>query len=456
MCNKRSFSGRNPGSGCTLSIRYLPIDDLRLNPRNPNRHERRQIAKIARSIEKFGYLVPVLTDGERNVIAGYGRVLAAKSLGMAHVPTIEVTHLDQAQATAFMVADNQLCRIGDWDDRLLGEIFKELSQVHLDFSLELTGFSAAEIDLLIEGLNDRDDSEDDGADRFEPSSGPPVSKLGDTWILGPHRISCADARAPASYDCLMAGQRAAAVFTDPPYNLRINGHVSGHGAVRHREFLMASGEMDELEYSRFLQDVLELLARHCRDGAVLYTCIDWRHLAEILTAARATGCRLLNLCVWVKHNAGMGSFYRSQHELVLVFKHGRALHRNNIELGRHGRNRTNVWRYRSANDFGRGNGEGDLLALHPTPKPMAMVADAIMDCTERSDIVLDAFLGSGTTLIAAQHSGRRCFGLELDPLYVDTTIRRWQALTGKSAVCAATRQSFDNRQAECEKKDAER
>jgi len=450
MRKKRDPLRQDPKTEFELSVRNLPISELRLDSRNPNRHERRQIVKIGRSIKKFGFLVPVLIDGERNVIAGHGRILAGESVGMSHVPTIEVTHLDRAQRKTFMIADNQLCRIGVWDDRLLGEIFKELSELELDFSLELTGFSTAEIDLLIDGLSDPTANEDDEADRLTPIAGPSVSKLGDNWALGPHRLSCADARAAASYHTLMDGQEAAAVFTDPPYNLKIDGNVSGLGRVRHREFPMASGELSEADYTRFLHDVLGLLAGHCKDGAVLYVCIDWRHLPEILAAVRAIGCRLLNICVWVKHNAGMGSFYRSQHELVLVLKTGPAPHRNNIELGRHGRNRSNVWQYRGANDFGRGTEEGGSVTFHPTPKPVAMVADAIMDCTERGDIVLDAFLGSGTALIAAERTGRRCFGMELDPLYVDAAIRRWQAYTGGRARHAVTGRFFDDVATEAE------
>ena len=400
--------------------------------------------------------MPVLIDGDGNIIAGHGRILAAKSLGITEVPTIQAGHLDQAEATAFMIADNQLCRIGDWDDRLLAETFKQLAAINLDFSLELTGFDMAEIDLQIESLHDRDDSPEDEADSLPQEAGPPVSRLGDTWILDPHRITCADARNSVSYDALMVGQETSAVFTDPPYNVKIAGHVSGLGKKHHREFAMASGEMDEAQYAEFLKAILGQLVCQCEDGAVLFVCIDWRHLMEILAAARAVGCRLLNLCVWVKHNAGMGSLYRSQHELILVLKTGRAPHRNNVELGRHGRNRSNVWQYRGANNFGRVTEDSKLAALHPTPKPVAMVADAIVDCTERGDIVLDAFLGSGTTLIAAERTGRRCFGLDLDPLYVDMTIRRWQALTGKSAVCAATGETFDDRQAEFEKANASR
>jgi hypothetical protein len=224
----------------------------------------------------------------------------------------------------------------------------------------------------------------------------------------------------------------------------IQGHVSGLGAIQHREFAMATGEMSEADFITFLTNVLGLSARYSRDGSLHYICMDWRHLPELQAAGDAVYTEQKNLCVWVKDNPGMGSFYRSQHELVLVFKHGTAAHRNNIQLGRHGRNRSNVWNYPGVNSFRRTSDEGDLLALHPTVKPVKLVADAILDASARGDVVLDPFLGSGTTLIAAERVGRRCRGIELDPLYVDTIVRRWQALTGDVARHAVTDLRFDD------------
>ena len=238
------------------------------------------------------------------------------------------------------------------------------------------------------------------------------------------------------------------IFTDPPYNVPIEGHVSGLGSIHHREFAMACGEMNEAQFTRFLTDVCGLAARHSRDGAIHFVCMDWRHLGELLAAGTRIYSELKNICVWVKHNAGMGSLYRSQHELVLVFKHGRAAHHNNIELGRFGRHRSNVWEYAGANSFGRATEDGNLLALHPTVKPVAMVADAILDCSARGDIILDPFLGSGTTLIAAERTGRRCHGVELDAGYLDTAIRRWQTFTGENARHAATGHSFTETESE--------
>ena len=254
----------------------------------------------------------------------------------------------------------------------------------------------------------------------------------------------------------MQGELAGTVISDLPYNVRIGGNVSGLGKKRHREFAMASGEMTEFEFKRFLIATISLFARWSADGSLHFIFMDWRHIADLLSAAREVDQQVINVCVWVKDNAGMGSLYRSQHEFVGVFRNGRGAHRNNVQLGRYGRNRSNVWHYAGANSFSRASDEGNLLALHPTVKPVALVADAIMDCTSRNDVVLDGFLGSGTTVIAAQRTGRRCYGLEIDPIYVDTVVRRWQAFTRDEARHLPSGRSFREMEAEvqdnkCEK-----
>jgi DNA modification methylase len=427
-----------------IGVVYRPIGELKLEPRNPRAHSTRQIRQIARSIETFSFCVPVLVDATLKVVAGHGRVAAARVLGLNEVPTIRLEHLSEAQARAFMIADNRLTENSTWDDHLLAEQLQELSLMELDFSVEVTGFEMAEIDLRIEGLS-LEPGGDDPADAIPTShEGTPVSRAGDQWELGPHRICCGSALDEGAYAALMRGTKAAAIIADPPYNIPIDGNVTGLGSLRHREFVMGAGEMSEQEFIAFLSRACMLLARNSTEGAFHYIFIDWRHLGELLAAGRTAYRELKNICVWVKSNAGMGSLYRSQHELILVFKHGRGPHRNNIELGRFGRNRTNVWNYPGANSFARAGGEGNLLALHPTVKPTAMIADAIMDCTARGDIVLDGFLGSGTTVIAAELTGRRCYGLELDPLYVDTVVRRWQAYTSANATHASTGRCFND------------
>jgi DNA modification methylase len=241
---------------------------------------------------------------------------------------------------------------------------------------------------------------------------------------------------------LMNGASAAMVFIDPPYNVAIEDNVSGKGLVKHRDFQMACGEMLEEQFTTFLIEALSQLKAHSRDGAIVFVCMDWWHIGELLTAGRKVFVEFKHLCVWAKDRASQGSFYRSQHELVFVFKNGKAPHINNIQLGQFGRYRTNVWQYPSALSMARSNDEGNLLSLHPTVKPVQMVADAILDVSNRGDVILDSFLGSGTTVIAAERTGRICYGLEIDPHFIDVTLRRWQAFTGKTALHAESKRSF--------------
>ena len=449
---KRCGAGGLDQAGGRVAIVYRLIAELKPDPNNPRMHSPRQIRQIARSIEAFGFNVPVLIDAEHKVIAGHGRLLALQQLGRSEVPTIRLEHLSSAQTRAFMIADNRLTENSTWDERLLAQQLQELSLLDLDFSLEATGFELGEIDLRIEGLQSGSEYEEDPADELQSAPpGPAVSRTGDIWLCGRHRVYCGSALDPAAYAALMQGEYAAMVFTDPPYNVPIEGNVSGLGAVKHREFVMASGELDEAQFAAFLTRACSLLAAHSAPGALHYICMDWRHMGELLAAGRLAYAELKNLCVWAKDNGGMGSLYRSQHELVFVFKHGRETHRNNVQLGQYGRNRSNLWRYPGANSFSRcSSDEGNLLALHPTVKPVALVADAILDCTARGEVVLDAFLGSGSTLIAAERVGRRCYGLELDPLYVDTIIRRWQSFSGDQACHAETGELFHQRETESE------
>jgi DNA modification methylase len=331
-----------------------------------------------------------------------------------------------------------------WDDRLLAEQLRDLSLAGLDFDIEVTGFEMAEIDLRISSLDGAPEQGNDPADVVPEVLPGTVSNFGDIWFLDRHRVLCSDALDGAAFAALMGEERAAVVFTDPPYNVPIDGHASGLGAIHHRPFPMAFGEMDPSEFTAFLGQAFRNLAAYSADGSIHFICMDWRHIQELLAASHDAYCELKNVCVWVKDNGGMGSLYRSQHEFVFVFKRGHNGHRNNVQLGQFGRNRSNVWRYPGANSLARCGAEGNLLALHPTVKPVAMVADAILDCSARGEIVLDAFLGSGTTVIAAERTGRRGFGLELDPRYVDTTVRRWQTLTGGRAHHAESGRSFDD------------
>jgi DNA modification methylase len=437
-----------------LEIVYRRIEELKPDPRNPRQHSRKQFKQLARSIETFGFTVPALVDREDNVIAGHGRILACRELGWSEIPTILIDGLSDAKRRALMIADNRLAENAAWNERLLAEQLKDLSLAELDFNLEVIGFEIGEIDLKIAGIEGEPLAEDPADADPEPASGPPVSKPGDLWLLGEHLVLCGSVLDLAALQSLMGEERAAMVFTDPPYNVLIDGHATGLGTIHHRSFAMASGEMSPPAFAVFLARSLRNLAAFCIGGAILDVCMDWRHMAELLAAGREADTELLNLCVWVKDNGGMGSLYRSQHELVFVFKTGDGPHRNNVQLGRFGRNRSNVWRYPGVNSFSRKTEEGNLLALHPTVKPVALVADAILDCTARGDIVLDGFLGSGTTVIAAERTGRRGFGTELDPAYVDTLIRRWQKLTGDFARHSESGRTFDDLACEAEVADA--
>jgi DNA modification methylase len=425
-------------------LAFLAITDLKPDPRNPRKHDRVQIRAIARSIEAFGFNAPILIDKHKQIIAGHGRLEAAKLNGYTYAPVICLEHLTEAQARAYMLADNKLTDRSSWDEAALAVHLKELSELALDFDIEAIGFELPEIDFRIQSLDITEDT--DRADEFDAAGGPAVSRIGDLWLLNDHRLYCGSALDPAAYDTLLGTEKAAAVFTDPPYNVKVDGHVCGSGGIKHREFAMASGEMTADEFTCFLNKTLELSGAHAAGGAIIYACMDWRHMGEILAAGRAAGFDLLNLCVWVKSNGGMGSLYRSRHELVFVFRNGKEGHLNNVQLGRFGRNRTNVWNYAGANSFPR-KGQRNALDLHPTVKPIVMVSDAILDSTKRNDIVLDPYCGSGTTLLAAGRTGRRGYGIEIDPLYVDTTIARWERMTGNQAR-HATGQTFADIKAE--------
>ena len=439
-----------------LTIVYRPIGDLKPDPANPRRHSKKQIRQIADSIETFGFNVPILIDAERKVIAGHGRLLACHELGWTEVPTLCLDHLTPAQARAFMIADNRLSEIASWDDRLLAEQLKDLS---LPGSISVSRSPASRSARSICGSlrsTIRPTQAADPADAVpEVASGPAVSKPGDLWLLGRHRVLCGnvlDIAASRTFD----GRAARRDGVYRPALQCADRRPRDRARCDPSSLVRDGGGRDEparlCGVSR--HQLCATSPAFSAGGALLYVCIDWRHLGELLAAGREADARLENLCVWVKDNAGMGSLYRSQHELIFVFKTGRGRHRNNVQLGRFGRSRSNVWHYPGANSFSRKTEEGNLLALHPTVKPVALVADAILDCTAHGDIVLDGFLGSGTTVIAAERTGRRCYGLELDPGYVDTIIRRWQALTGGIARHADSGRSFDDLAREAEVGDA--
>ena len=427
------------------NIELCPIETLTPYDRNARTHSAKQIDQIAKSIERFGFTNPVLVDDAYGIIAGHGRVAAAKTLNWSEVPVIRLSHLSEAEKRAYILADNKLAENAGWDQEILAIELQGLMDV--EFDVGLTGFDTAEIDIALEAFKvDCTDECDEHLDAVpKVGDGPALTRPGDIWSLGKHRLICGDAGSPETVRSLCSDAHGLAedvtlMFTDPPYNVPIDGNVSGQGKHKHREFEQASGEMSKDEFVSFLKTTLGAAASTLKDGAIAYVCMDWRHMEELLEAGSIIFDDLKNLCVWNKTNAGMGSFYRSKHELVFVFKKGSAPHINNFELGQKGRYRTNVWDYAGVNSFGEARDEA--LAMHPTVKPVALIADAIKDCSRHGDIVLDVFGGSGSTLIAAEQTGRRARLVELDPLYCDTIVRRWQELTGNKALLAASGENF--------------
>ena len=418
----------------------LPIDRVKPYPGHARSHSKRQLEKLKRLIRHYGQIIPVVVDRDSIIIDGHAVWQAMSELGSGEIAVVVVANRTDPEIKALRLALNRIPADAAWDnDRLR----KELEQfVSLSFDLELTGFDAVEIDHLLDvdlpKLNVTEDSE-----QIPALQSPAITAVGDIWICGRHHIGCGDAQDHAFIDKICGGLRANMCFVDPPYNVPIDGFVSGKGRVNHRDFVQGTGELTSEEFAAFLGESLAVLQRSATDAALIYACMDWRHIFELIAAGRRCNLQLFNLCVWAKTNAGMGALYRSQHELICVFKAGAANHINNVELGRHGRNRSNLWTYRGLNSFGADRDE--LLASHPTVKPVLMIADAIRDVTKRGDAVLDTFIGSGSTLMAAEETGRVCFGVDLDPLYVDVAIRRWQGQTRRDALHAETGESFDDR-----------
>ena len=417
---------------------------LRAPKRKPRTHSKKQIRQIVNLVLCYGWTYPILIDEDGVIICGYGRYLAALELGLKEVPTIIMSGLSDAKKRLLTIADNKIPINAGWDYPVLAAELGELAILlpECQLNIELSGFEAAEIDNL---MSDHLDSEREPGDVVPEVEAKAVSRTGDLWTLSKHRLLCGDSREPGHVKKLMGTARAAMVFTDPPYNVRISS-VQGRGKIKHREFAAASGEMSQAQFTDFLAEWMHLAARYSGDGSIVFCCMDWRHLGECIAAGERAFTELKNVVVWVKSNAGQGSFYRSRHEMILVFKNGNASHQNNIELGKYGRSRSNVWEYAGINTFRK-----DRLAeltVHPTVKPVALVADAMRDCSRRGDIVLDPFMGSGSTILAAEKVGRRGYGIEIDPQYVDVAIRRWQAFTKSDAILEATGQTFDEVAAE--------
>lgn len=418
-------------------VEHIPLAQLKPFARQTRIHSDQQLSLIMGSFEAFGVLNPIIIDEAGHVLAGQGRWEAAKRLGIAELPAVRVDHLSDDEKRAYVIADNRIAEKAGWDREALAIEFAHLTSIDLGFEIDTLGFSTTEIDLII---GEAEAAETEPADTLPALPQQATTVFGDVWNLGKHKLLCGSALERASYEQLLGDSKARMALTDPPYNVPIDRFVGGLGKAKHREFAMAAGEMSEDQFSSFLFTAISNMAEFIMDGGLLYSFMDFRHVRELLDAGRDAGLALHNLCVWDKMSGGMGSHYRGQHELCPIFKVGKAPHLNTVELGKHGRYRTNVWSHRGMSSFGRGRDEA--LASHPTVKPVGLLVEAIKDCTRRGDLVIDPFLGSGSTLIAAEKAGRICFGIELDPLYCDLIISRYEKLTGVHAINASTGLSF--------------
>lgn len=428
--------GRRAGVN-SRQIEYWPIAKLHVSVK-VRKHTEAQIERISASIQQFGFLSLPLISRSGEIIVGVARIEAARRLGYDELPVLLADALSAAEIKAYRIADNKLAELSSWDTDVLRLEFDAILEIDSSFELRSSGFETAEIDLIMNPVPEEEQSPDDDTPDVTEVA---VTRVGDIWQLGEHRLVCGDALSPQAVALLMAGDSSRLVLSDVPFNVRIKGHVGGLGRQQHREFVQGAGEMSEAEFERFLKTAIMQMLIYLMDGGLAGLFIDWRSLETMLRVGRELGLTLANVIVWNKTNAGMGSLYRSKHELVCLFKKGKAAHVNNVQLGALGRYRTNVWDYAGVNSFGAGR-MADLSA-HPTVKPVAMIADAIMDLTHRRDVVIDTFLGSGTTLVAAQKTGRIGRGLELDPLYVDVAIRRFKARFGIDAVHVESGLTFD-------------
>ena len=420
-------------------IEQIEIDLLKGYGRKLRKRSDKGRDALLASVRSFGIVLPVLIDAQNGIIGGEGIVEAARAAGYTQVPVVRIEHLDEGAARLLRITLNKVGEDPEWDQHELAAEFSELLEMDLELDCNVTGFDTVAIDHLL-FPSAAAENDDDELPCPVATFGMAVSRTGDIWLMGAHRVGCGSSLEDAALKPLMLDELARMVLTDHPFNVKIGGHVSGLGKHQHREFAFASGEMSEAQFVAFLRQSMVALSARCIDGGLLYMYMDWRHMWEMTTAIREAELSLINMAVWVKLAGGMGSFLRSQHELCFIAKKGSAPFLNNVQLGRFGRNRTNCWMYPGMNSFGAGR--DDLLAMHPTCKNVSMLSDAIRDTSDRGDIVLDGFLGSGSTLIAAERTGRRCFGMELDPLYVDTIVQRWEKATGKSATLESTGETF--------------
>lgn len=440
----RQRRGHNSGQGesdletliRSAAVELWPIGQVRRRARNPRHHSSRKLAALRRAIATYGVFVPLVLDQNGNLLSGEARLACAIELGLSMVPVIVVTHLSETEKRLFALAENRIPELSTWDLPALKLEISELPLADPTLDLTSTGFDTADLDRILNSAASDALGTDDILPDLESRA---VARVGDLFVLRDHRFYCGSAQDPQSYEALLRGELAQMVITDPPYNVPIAGHAR-NSRTTHREFVEASGEMTEQEFTEFLSGFIRHVKCFSSDGAIIYIFMDHAHSLELQAAAYPLLGKQKQLCVWVKDNAGMGSFYRSAHELIYVYKKGTAPHLNHFNLGEKGRYRTSVWNYPGANS---GHDRKGALAMHPTVKPCAMFVDAMLDCSDRNGIVLDCFGGSGVTIIAAERTVRRARVIELDPRYVDLSIRRWQTMTGEKAIHAESGLSFE-------------
>jgi hypothetical protein len=419
-----------------LKLERRPIGELKVPKRNVRGCDKQHVARVIRAILNLGFIIPILIDGLGNVVDGVVRLLAARELNLATVPCLVVDHLAENEIRLLRISINRAQESGSWDLTELKIEFEELRV--LDVDLEVTGFEGAEIDLVLAfgSQQAKEDDELPPADR----DAKPIVRVGDRFELGPHRLHCADATDSESYNLLLCGEKARLVNTDPPFKTPIVGVVSGKGAHKHEDFVGGFGEMTALEYLSFISSVFAAVSLFVLDGALGFFFTDWRSMQAYLNAGEANHFTLLNVITWNKGRGSMGSLYRSASEFIVLFKFGQGPICNQVQLGRHGRDRTTVWDYPGATQAG--SSAQQMLSSHPTPKSVEMIADSILDVTERGDLVLDPFCGSGTSIVAGHKTGRRVYALELEPKFVELAIRRWEKLSGQDAVHTASGLTF--------------
>lgn len=420
----------------TLCIKSIPVTDIIVYNKNVKEHGDEQVRQIANSIKEFGFTNPILIDEKNEIVAGHGRYAAAKLLGLETVPVIQISHLSDKQKRAYRIADNKIAEKSGWNTDLLKMELSELETI-CDFDIQLTGFDTIEVDTLLTNTKTKKISEKENSVQFITDE-EIITKPGDLWLIGNHKLLCGSSLEEGSFIRLIDGKTADLVVQDPPYNLSAKS-IGSSGNTKHTDFQMASGEMTSAEFTKFLSNNFALCSKYSNKNALIYNFMDWRHCREILDAGEANFGSLINLCVWKKPTGGMGKLYRSQHELCFVFNNGDKHYIDNVELGKHGRYRTNCWEYGAVGSFGVHKSD---IVMHPTVKPYEMIKDIILDASPRNGIVLDSFIGSGTCFIAAEKAKRRCYGIELEPKYCDTAIRRMHDLFGIDAVNAESGKTY--------------